>query len=83
MDLESLGCRRTGSRPAETAGCQRRTASGKGTTFARLKLRHLDRIHRRIVRWPKGRPAVEPFIVAVVKHPDGTGEEPINGPGML
>lgn len=83
MDLESLGCRRTGSRPAETVGCQRRTASGEGTAFARLKPRHLDRIHRCIVRWPKDRPAVEPFIVEVVKHPDGTGEEPINGPGML
>ncbi len=83
MDLESSGCRRAGSRPAETVGCRRRTASGEGTAFARLKLRHLDRIHRRIVRWPKGRPAVEPFIVEVVKHPDGTGEEPINGPGML
>ncbi len=67
MDLESLGCRRTGSRPAESVGCRCRTASGEGTTFARLKLRHLDRIHRRIVRWPKGRPAAEPFIVEVVK----------------
>ncbi len=83
MDLESLGCRRTGSRPAETVGCRRRTASGEGTTLARLKLRNLDRINRRIVPWPKYRPAVEPFIVEVVKHPDGTGEEPINGPGML
>ena len=89
MDLESVGCRRTGSRPAETVACQRHTASGEGAAFARLEPRHLTiqlpsaRHHRRIVRWLKDRPAVEPFIVEVVKHPDGTGEEPIIGPGML